>query len=97
MADPIHVIKRQLATEIARALGPMSQYSIAPSYGIPQPRMSELDRGNVDRCTIDWLVRRIHRMGGSVTVSVTLGDVKGDWMRSRLAAMRRGSSPGRLP
>ncbi len=97
MTDPIHAIKRQLAAEIARSLGPKSQYSIAPSYGIPQPRMSELERGKVDRCTIDWLVRRIHRMGGSATVSVTLGDVSGDWMRSRMAAMRARSSPPRRP
>jgi len=67
-------LRRQLAAEIDRSLGPMSQHVIAPNFGIPQPRMSELSRGVVDRCSVEWLIRCIHRLGGSVEITVTLGD-----------------------
>ena len=73
--DPVLPLRRQLAAEIARSLGPMAQYGLAPAFGIRQPRMSELERGVVVRCTVEWLIRRIYRMGGSVRIEVTLGDV----------------------
>ena len=88
--DPIYTIRQQLATEITRSLrGSDSQHVVAPYFGIRQPRMSELSRGVVDRCTIEWLMRRIHRLGGTVTVSVTLGDARRIWvdaMRQRYLA-----------
>lgn len=82
-------LRRQLAAEIVRSLGPNSQYSIAPSYGIPQPRMSELNRGVVDRCSLEWLIRRIERLGGSVVVTVTLGNAARQWTLDRRAESRR--------
>lgn len=90
--DPIHIIRQQLAAEITRSLGgAQSQHVVAPYFGIRQPRMSELSRGVVDRCTIEWLIRRIHRLGGGVTVNVSLGDAYrawGDAMRRRSLARR---------
>ena len=86
--DPIYRLRQQLASEIVRSLGPGAQHVIAPSYGIPQPRMSELDRGVVDRCTMEWLIRRIHALGGTVSVSVALGDARRAWMRERFRRMR---------
>ena len=83
-------IRKQLAAEIARSLGPGSQYAIAPSFGIAQPRMSELSRGIVDRCSVEWLIRRIERMGGTVQVTVTLGDAGRKWMSDRFQAQRAG-------
>jgi hypothetical protein len=45
-ADPIYMLRQQLAREITRALGGAdSQFVIAPYYGIRQVRMSELSRG----------------------------------------------------
>ncbi|MDQ2666919.1 MAG: helix-turn-helix domain-containing protein [Gemmatimonadota bacterium] len=84
-------LRRHLGAEIVRSLGPASAYSIAPSFGIRQPRMSELSRGVVDRCSIEWLIRRIHRMGGSVSITVTLGDAGRQWSieRFRRTAERR--------
>jgi predicted XRE-type DNA-binding protein len=67
--DRIRQIRLQLAAEIVRSLGPLAQHVVAPSFGIPQPRMSELNRRLVDRCTVEWLIRRIYRMGGSVRVT----------------------------
>jgi predicted XRE-type DNA-binding protein len=85
-ADPIYVLRQQLAREITRALGGAdSQFVIAPYYGIRQPRMSELSRSVVERCTIEWLIRRIHRLGGSVTLQIEVGDARRAWVE----AMRR--------
>ena len=82
--DPVREIRVQLAAEIVRSLGPMSQHVVAPSCGIRQPRMSELNRGRVDRCSVEWLIRRIHRLGGTVQVSVTLGDAGKKWVLDRM-------------
>jgi predicted XRE-type DNA-binding protein len=86
--DPIHALRRQLAREITRSLGPKSQHRLAPEFGIRQPRMSELSRGVVDRYSLEWLIRRIHRLGGSVSVDVTLGDVAREWTVERFARQR---------
>ena len=73
--EPILTLRLQLANEISRALGgSFAQHFISARYGIPQPRISELCRGKVDHCSIEWLIRRIHRMGGSVRLVVELGD-----------------------
>ena len=84
----IHDLRRQLASEIVRSLGPLSQHVIAPSFGIPQPRMSELNRAVVDRCSMEWLIRRIYRMGGRVEIRVALGDAGRKWQADRIAAQR---------
>jgi predicted XRE-type DNA-binding protein len=84
--DPIYLLRQQLAATITRALGGAdSQFVIAPYYGIRQPRMSELSRGVVERCTLEWLIQRIHGMGGTITVHVEIGDARRAWVE----AMRR--------
>ena len=79
--DPrITALRRQLAAAITTAVGgSRGQFVIAPAYGIPQNRMSELARGRVHRHTMEWMIRRIHLMGGSVQLSITLGDVERQW------------------
>lgn len=73
--DPSYLLRAQLAGAIVRALGGSSaQYVRSKRYGIPQPRMSELCRGKVERCSIEWLIRRVHRMGGTVSLTIELGD-----------------------
>ena len=94
-SDPIYILRQQLAAEITRSLGPGSQFVIAPFYGIPQPRMSELSRGIVEGCSVEWLIRRIYRMGGSVRIEVTLGDVARK--RARAAANERRLRLGLRP
>jgi predicted XRE-type DNA-binding protein len=86
--DLILAIRQQLAAEIVRSLGEGAQHTIAPTFGIPQPRMSELNRGVVDHCSVEWLIRRIYALGGTVTVTVTLGDAGRAWMRDRMSRMR---------
>ena len=99
--DPILPLRRQLASEITRSLGgSQSQHVAAPYFGISQPRMSELSRGLVERYTIEWLIRRIHYLGGSVTVAVTLADAHRVWsavMRQRSLARRAAPSPDIRP
>jgi predicted XRE-type DNA-binding protein len=81
--EPIYSMRQQLGAEITRSLGgSRSQFVIAPYYGIPQPRMSELSRGIIERCTIEWLIRRIYRMGGTVTLHVDLGDAQRAWFEA---------------
>jgi len=86
--DPVYGLRVVLAREIVRSLGPKSQHVIAPYFGIPQPRMSELERGKVERCSMEWLIRRIYRMGGSVTLTVSLGDAKREWSTAAFRRMR---------
>lgn len=93
----IVALRRQLAAEIVRSLGPGSAYSIAPSYGVRQPRMSELERGVVDRCSVEWLIRRIERMGGTVQVTVTLGDAGRKWHTDRARRFRMGVTDALVP
>ena len=87
--DPITALRAQLAREIVRALGgSFAQHFISARYGIPQPRMSELCRGKVQRCSIEWLIRRIHRMGGRASISIAIPDLEEE--------RRRRSMEGRL-
>lgn len=86
--DGILALRRQLAAAIVRSLGG-EQYVIAPSYGISQPRMSELSRGIVERCTVDWLIRRVHRLGGLVRPEIEVGDVRREWTRAMFRQMRQ--------
>jgi predicted XRE-type DNA-binding protein len=91
--DPVLPFRRQLAREIVRSLGPNPQYVVGPGYGIPQPRMSELERGRVERFSLEWLIRRIYILGGSVSISVTLGDARMEYWRrvkARNLARERG-------
>jgi predicted XRE-type DNA-binding protein len=90
--DPVLPFRRQLAAEIVRSLGPHSQFVIAPSFGIRQPRMSELNRGIVARCSIEWLIRRIYRLGGTVSLTVTLGDARQERWLARVRASREAKS-----
>jgi len=86
--DRILAMRRQLAQAIVESLRPDSQHVISRSFGIPQPRMSELNRGVVDRCSLEWLIDRIHRVGGTVTLTVAVPDARRNWLIERFAAMR---------
>jgi predicted XRE-type DNA-binding protein len=82
----ILALRLQLARAIVGTLG--KSQVIATDFGISQPRMSELARDCVDRHTVEWLIRRVHAMGGTVTLSVELGDVRREWRRERFRAAR---------
>src|SRR4051812_43656020 len=67
-------MRRQLAAAITTSLGANAQEITGPAYGIPQPRMSQLERGVVDRFSLEWLIQRIYVLGGTVRISVELPD-----------------------
>ena len=72
-------LRRQLARAIVRSLGPGGRYVVAPSYGIGEARFSELAREQVSRCSVEWLIERVYRMGGTVTLDITLGNAGRAW------------------
>lgn len=82
--DPVWSLRLRLANEIVRALGPGAQHTIGPGYGIAQPRMSELERGIVDRCSVEWLIRRIHR--------ISLANVKWRVVKWAITGMKTGDA-----
>ncbi|MEP6620186.1 MAG: XRE family transcriptional regulator [bacterium] len=90
----ILALRHQLAREIVRSLGVGGRAVVCESYGIPRPRCSELVNGRVERCSLEWLIERIERMGGSVRVEVTLGDAGREWRRARFAAHREARRSG---
>lgn len=55
--DPIPELKRQLASEIVRALDGWSLGEIAVFFGVDQPRLSNLRRGKLERFSVDGLIR----------------------------------------
>ncbi len=93
--DPIYALRAELAREIVRALGGIfAQYFISPRYGIARPRMSELCRGDVSRCSMEWLIRRFHRMGGRVELRIEVEDPERE-RRFQAAAKRRADALAR--
>jgi len=78
-APEIIALRKQLAAVIVKSLRPGAQVIIAPSYGIPQPRMSELERGVVDRFSLEWLIRAVHRLGGTVRIIADAPDAARAW------------------
>ena len=94
--DPIHPLRAQLAREIVRALGgSFAQHFLSKRYGIRQPRMSELCRGQVQRCSMEWLIRRVYRMGGRVALTIELEDIETQ-QRRRAIERRVRRQPGGL-
>lgn len=94
--DPIYALRAQVAREIVRSLGGwFAQHFISRRYGIPQPRMSELCRGKVGRFSLEWLIRRVHRMGGTVTLTIVLETE--EERRRRAARARAGRGRGLDP
>ena len=89
----IVALRLQVAREIVRALGPAARYVVAPKFGIGEARYSELSRDLVDRCTLEWLIERVYRMGGSVTVAVSVSAVKRKWRGAGFARFRQSPTP----
>lgn len=90
-------LRRQLARAIVDALGPMGRYCVAPSYGIPGPRYSELARGQVGRCSLEWLIERVYRMGGTVAIEVVVGDAGRAWHLAHASRATRASRASLVP
>ena len=55
--DPIPALKRQIAREIRTLIGRYNQHVAADALGIDQPRMSDILRDRLERCSLEKLIR----------------------------------------
>ena len=81
-SDPVPVLKRQLAQAIIDHLGASGQVNIASRIGVDQPRASNLQRGRLQRFSLQQLVRFVARADGEVTLSIR-------WRSRRVWIIRR--------
>ena len=55
--DPIPLLKAQLRQQILADVGHWSQQIAADALGLDQPRMSDLERGQLKRFSLEKLIR----------------------------------------
>lgn len=71
--DPVRHLKQQLAREICALVQPVQQCIAAYTLDVDQPLISRLRHGDVERVSLDRLIRMLHRVGRTVTLSVASG------------------------
>ena len=71
--DPVPMLKRRVAEEILVLLDGWTQENAAALLQTSQARMSELRRDNLDRFSLDRLVRYLSRLGREIKVVTTKG------------------------
>jgi predicted XRE-type DNA-binding protein len=70
-SDPVPALKQQLARAILDYLGGTPQGNMARRLGVDQPRASNLEHGQLQRFSLQQLVRFVAHADGEVTLSVT--------------------------
>ncbi len=74
--DPIPPLKQQLASLLVERLDGWSGEMAGSLMGVDQPRMSNLRNAQLDRFSLERLIRFVERIGGDVTIQVA-------WTRKR--------------
>ena len=74
--DPIPRVKEQLRVEILAAVGMWRQEVGAYLLGIDQPRMSDLERGRLDRFSVTKLIQMLAKIDRRVDLAVTVTTTK---------------------
>jgi predicted XRE-type DNA-binding protein len=69
-SDPVPHLKQQLAQAILDHLDRSGQLNMAHRIGVDQPRASNLQRGQLDRFSLQQLARFVARADGEITMSV---------------------------
>ena len=69
-SDPIPALKRQLGSELARALNGWHAHDISVLLGTDPPRISDLRRGRLDRFSLETMIRYATRLRLRVDVTV---------------------------
>lgn len=69
-ADPIPDLKRQLATELAPLVAHWRRADVAVLIGTEPARVSDLRSGNVDRFSLETLIRYLSRLRHDVELRV---------------------------
>ena len=59
--------------EVRRRIG-ISQVELARTLGVSQNRVSQLERGGIDKTQLDTLMRYVEALGGTLTVSAKFGE-----------------------
>jgi predicted XRE-type DNA-binding protein len=70
-ADPVAVLKEQLARSVVERLDGWTQANAAELLRTDQPRMSDLRRGRLTRFSLEHLIRLAWRVGGDVRLELT--------------------------
>jgi len=86
--DPVPALKRELAQAIVLRLGRSGQFNLASRVGVDQPRASDLERGRLERFSLQQLVRFAARADGDVRITVTWTSRR-IWIIPRLSSTRR--------
>lgn len=68
--DPIPALKRQLAGEIRALLADHHQFVAAMILGVDQPRMSDIQRGRLERFSLEKLIRLLAHINCRVAISI---------------------------
>ena len=88
--DPVPALKQQLARAILDRFRGTGQFSLAWRLGVDLPRVSNLERGRLERFSLQQLVRFATRGGAEVAITVT-------WPGSRAWLIPRGPARARAP
>jgi predicted XRE-type DNA-binding protein len=68
--DPVPALKEQLQKELIASLGMFEQSMAANAIGTDQPRMSDLERGRLERFSLESLIRFLARIERRVELNV---------------------------
>lgn len=72
-AEAVNLLARsQLMTEIKEIIKKrkLTQENAAKMLGVGQPRISDLQRGRIDRFTVDMLMKWLAKLGKRVTIKI---------------------------
>jgi predicted XRE-type DNA-binding protein len=68
--DPIPALKQQLRDALIEHIGHWNQYVAAKAIETDQPRMSDLERNQLERFSIETLIRYLSRVELRVEIKV---------------------------
>jgi predicted XRE-type DNA-binding protein len=69
--DPIPALKQQVAIAIVERIRVWNQFNAAELLRTDQPRISDLRNGNLERFSLERLIRFVARRGGTVSITIT--------------------------
>jgi predicted XRE-type DNA-binding protein len=69
--DPIPALKQHVAAALVERLDGWTQPMAAELLRTDQPRVSDLHRGNLDRLSLEQLIRFATRLRATVSIDIT--------------------------
>jgi transcriptional regulator with XRE-family HTH domain len=74
LAGQMHAQVRAYRLREIRAEQGMTQASVAAQLGVAQNRISELEKGRIERSRLDTLRRYVEALGGHLRIEANFGD-----------------------